>query len=77
MLKQLDREFALGGTELRACLHELLLAFDHPAAAGRRRLVVYVGDAADESPDTSGVAAGKSDAQRLDEAQAVFVGISG
>jgi len=74
-LRQLDREFALGGTELRACLHESLQAFDAPAEQ-RRRLVVCVGDAVDETTDASLIAAAKNDAQRLDEVQAVFIGIA-
>ena len=47
-LKPLDQEFCLGKTDLAACLRQAVQEF--PESDGpRRRLVIYVGDGADEA----------------------------
>jgi tetratricopeptide (TPR) repeat protein len=73
-LEQLDAQFALGGTNLDSCLREAVASFED-AAGARRRLLIYVGDGVDESGRPQESAAWKTLAERLEEAQTVFVAL--
>lgn len=54
-LERFEQEFCLGGTDMQACLHEAVEAFDQTGE--KRQMVIYVGDGADPLFASSSVGA--------------------
>ena len=74
-LKPLDQEFCLGKTDLAACLRQAVQEF--PASDGpRRRLVIYVGDGADEAAPVLEAFGRRVLPEWLEPSQAVFVSVA-
>ncbi len=73
-LEGLDQEFCLGKTDLDACLRQAVKEFDGPAGK-RRRLIIYVGDGADEAAPIVDPAGKRLSPEWLDESGATLVAV--
>ena len=74
MLERLDQEFCLGKTDLDACLRQAVKEFGGPAGK-RRRLMIYVGDGADETTPVLDLAGKRLPHEWLDESGATLVAV--
>ena len=73
-LQGLDQEFCLGKTDLDACLRQAVKEFSGPAGK-RRRLIIYVGDGADETAPIVDLAGKRLSPEWLEESGATLVAV--